>query len=270
MNVLQVSADSPWLVHAGAATILYLHIAGGTFGILSGTAALVVRKGSRLHALAGNVFFVSMLVMASIGAAVAPFLKTAQGAPKLFDALAGLFTCYLVATGWMTVRRKAGTIGAFEKAACIAAFLMAAGVAAVGIAARNSADGLVGGYPATPYFVVAGIVAVAAMLDLRVVLSGGLTGVPRLSRHVWRIGLAFWVAVGSFFLGQQRVMPEAVQGSLWLTVPPLAAMAAILFWLVKLRLSKLLADLRRRRGGQGQASEDRMMPTPTSKSVQYG
>ena len=61
--------------------------------------------------------------------------------PKLFDATMGAFTFYLVATGWMTVRRKAGTTGSFERAACAAAFLLAASVAALGIAARTSADG---------------------------------------------------------------------------------------------------------------------------------
>ena len=34
MNTLQVSVDSPWLLHFGAATILHVHIAGGTIGVL--------------------------------------------------------------------------------------------------------------------------------------------------------------------------------------------------------------------------------------------
>ena len=118
MDTLQISAESPWLVHAGAAVILYLHIAGGTIGILAGAAAVAVRKGRRLHAIAGHVFFVSMMVMASIGAFVAPFLTSAQGDPKRFDAIIAFFTCYLVATSWVTVRRRAGTVGRFEKGAC--------------------------------------------------------------------------------------------------------------------------------------------------------
>ena len=248
MNTLQVSVESPWLLHFGAATILYAHIAGGTFGILSGTAALVFRKGSRPHRLAGNMFFVSMLVMASIGAAVAPFLRTPQGDPKLFDALMGLFTCYLVATGWMTVRRKPGTIGRFEQVACAAALLVAAGVIALGLKANAGATGLVAGNSASPFFVAGGIIALAGALDFKLILQGGATGTPRLSRHVWRIGLALWIAVASFFLGLQRVMPESIQGSTLLLIPPLAVLVVILFWLAKLPLTRLLSARKRRRG----------------------
>jgi hypothetical protein len=64
---------------------------------------------------------------------------------------------------------------------------------------------------------------------------------------VWRMCLALFVAVGSFFLGQQRVMPEFMQGSPWLSVPPLAVLAAMAFWLLKLRFAKLVARLRQKR-----------------------
>src|SRR5687768_10939785 len=145
MNTLQVAAESSWLIHAGAALILWTHIAAGTAGMVSGTAALVFRKGSARHVLAGRIFTVSMLVMASIGAAVAPFLLSPRGDPKLSDAIVGLAVCYFVATGWMTVRRKAGTIGAFERNACLVGFLLAAGTWSLGLAASLSEDGFVGG-----------------------------------------------------------------------------------------------------------------------------
>jgi uncharacterized membrane protein len=45
--------------------LLVLHIAAGIIGILSGTAAMSFRKGSRRHALAGQVFVIAMLTMAS-------------------------------------------------------------------------------------------------------------------------------------------------------------------------------------------------------------
>ena len=70
MVILQVSPESPALIQGAAATLLYLHIGGGIVGLLSGAAALALRKGSRPHRMAGNVFFVSMLIMAAIGAGV--------------------------------------------------------------------------------------------------------------------------------------------------------------------------------------------------------
>ena len=248
MNILQVGADSPLLFHVGAAIILWLHIAGGTIGMASGAAALVFRKGGRLHGAAGHVFFASMLVMASIGGAVAPFLRSVQGEPKMFDSLAGWFTCYLVATSWMTVRRKAGTIGRFEPAACVFAFLLVVAATLFALQAKASAHGLFGGYPAPAYLTFATIFALAALLDLKLIIQRGISGTARICRHVWRMGLALWVAVGSFFLGQQRVMPESFQGSSLLNIPPLVVLLVVVFWLVKLRIGKFLAERCRRRG----------------------
>jgi hypothetical protein len=243
MNTLQVGAESSWLVHAGAATLLSLHIAGGSVGMVSGTMALAFRKGSRRHVLAGRTFFISMMVMASIGAFVSPFLVTAQGNPKLFDSIAGFFTFYLVVTGWMTVRRKAGTIGRAEVAAFVFAALLAAAAILLG-------TGTGGG---TGYYVIGGIIALAAALDLKVILGGGIAGSPRIARHVWRMCLALFVAIGSFFLGQQRVMPEFMQGSPWLDVPPLAVLAMMVFWLLKLRFAKVVGKLRSKRRRRRQA-----------------
>lgn len=237
MNTLQVAANSPWPVHAAAVTILVLHIAGGSVAILAGTAALAVRKGGRLHVVAGNVFFVAMLVMASIGALVAPFLMTAQGNPKLFDSAAGFFTCYLVITSWLTVRRKAGTIGRAEVAAFLFAVLLAAAVVLLG---KTGGD-------ANAYYGLGGVIALAAALDLKVIVNRGIAGGPRIARHLWRMCLALFVAVGSFFLGQQRQMPEFVQGSPWLSVPPLAVLAMMVFWLLKLRFARAIAQLRQKR-----------------------
>jgi hypothetical protein len=232
MNTLQVSVESSWLVHAGAATILFLHIAGGTIGMLSGTMALAFRKGGRRHAMAGNVFFVSMMAMASVGAFVAPFLMTAQGSPKLFDSIAGFFTFYLVATGWMTVKRKAGTIGRFEVAAFVFASFLAAAALLLGTRAAGGATG---------YYGLGALIALAAAFDLKVILSRGITGPPRIARHLWRMCAALLVALASFFLGQQRMMPGFMQGSLWLDIPPLMPIAMMVFWLIKLRFAKAVA-----------------------------
>ena len=240
MNHLHVSAESAWLVQAGAATILFLHIAGGLIGIVAGAAAMAYRKGGPRHALAGNVFFAAMLVMASIGALVSPFLVSRHGDPKLFDSTMGFFTCYLVATSWLTVRRKAGTIGRGEVAAFVFAALLAAASVLNGMRAAGNVGGQLGGFPAMAYYVAAAIITLAAGLDLKVILRRGISGTPRIARHLWRMCSAWFIATGSFFLGQQRVMPEAVRGSPILLVLGLAPLAFMLFWLVRVRLGKRL------------------------------
>ena len=246
MNTLQIAAQSPWWLHAGAALILFLHIAGGTLAMLAGAAALALRKGGRPHRLAGHIFFVSMLVMAAIGAIVSPLLSPIEGDPRWFDSLAGGFAFYLAATGWATVRRKGGTIGRFEIAAFIFVALIAAAAAAMGTVAAGRPGGSLAGYEASGYYVFAGLFALAAALDLNMIMRGGLSGVPRLSRHVWRMCLALFIALGAFFFGQQRVMPEFVQGSPLLAIPPFATLGLMAFWLLRLRLARLFGRLTRR------------------------
>jgi tetratricopeptide (TPR) repeat protein len=48
--------------------LLWVHIAGGTVGLLSGFLALVLRKGSQRHRVVGRVFAVSMMCMAGAAA----------------------------------------------------------------------------------------------------------------------------------------------------------------------------------------------------------
>ena len=238
MNHLQIGADSALLVQAGAAMLLVVHIAGGVVGIVAGGFAIAFRKGGPRHALAGNIFFAAMLAMASVGGFVAPFLVSRHGDPKWFDSTAGFFTCYLVVTSWLTVRRKAGTIGRGEVAAFAFAALLAAWTLFNGTRAAGSATGQLGGTAASGYYGLAALIALAAALDLKMILRRGITGVPRIARHLWRMCLAWFVATGSFFLGQQRVMPAAVQGSPVLLLLGLAPLAFMLFWLVRVRLSK--------------------------------
>jgi hypothetical protein len=58
--------------------ILILHICGGTLGMLSGFAAAFLRKGSRRHDIAGNVFVASMPILSVTGTYMA-FLKSQPG-----------------------------------------------------------------------------------------------------------------------------------------------------------------------------------------------
>jgi hypothetical protein len=73
----------------------WIHISMGLVGILSGAAALVFRKGSRPHQLVGHVFFVSMLIMASMGATLAMTYSPNRG-----NVMGGGLTFYMVATAW--------------------------------------------------------------------------------------------------------------------------------------------------------------------------
>jgi hypothetical protein len=215
-----------WL-HQG---IMGVHIAGGMVAILSGTTAVAARKGGPLHARAGTWFFAAMLVLGVTASILEPFRSPTPGSP-----VGGIIVCYFVATSWVAARRRDGTTGRFEIVACVAA--LGLGAAMVWGGFMGTATTPVG---RGPVFAFAGLCLLAGLLDLNAILRT-LTAVQRISRHLWRMCFAFFIATGSFFLGQQDVMPRAVQGSPILFVLAFAPFGVMAFWLVRLRLGKALA-----------------------------
>src|SRR5687768_11410076 len=100
--------------------LMWIHIAGGLMALPAGAIAVAARKGGRLHARAGTLFFASMLVL---GLTATP-LAWLKEEPE--SGLGGIFTCYFVLTSWVAARRRDGTTGKFEIIACAAALLTAA------------------------------------------------------------------------------------------------------------------------------------------------
>jgi hypothetical protein len=72
------------------------------------------------------------------------------------------------------------------------------------------------------------VLAIAAMGDAKVVVAGGISGVSRVSRHLWRMGLGLTLAAGSGITnGFARLLPGPyhVPSAFFLPqfIPPLAA-----------------------------------------------
>jgi hypothetical protein len=68
-----------------------------------------------------------------------------------------------------------------------------------------------------------------------VILAGGVSGSARIARHLWRFCVALTIATGSFFLGQEQVLPRFMQGSPWLLAPVFGPLILMGFWLVRVR-----------------------------------
>lgn len=232
--ILQIPEGSPWWVKAAADALLFSHIAGGAVGLVSGAAALVTRKGSRTHRVAGVAFCVSMIVMAAIGAAVSPYLPVPQRA----NVLAGILTLYFVVSAWAAVRRKTLTAGPFEVVG-LGVALVTAGLGVLwAIEASRTTSGTPDGSPPQDFYAFIVMGSVAALGDLKLIVSGQLSGAPRLIRHLWRMCFALLIAAASLFLGQPQVMPRWLRGSTLLLVPTFAPLAWMIFWIIRLRLSK--------------------------------
>lgn len=212
-----------------------VHVGFGTAALLAGAGAMTFRKGGRLHAKAGTIFFAAMLVMALTGSVMAALR------PERGTAVIGLLTAYLVITSWWTARHRDGRAGRFEAASLLFALAAAAAMATLGAMALNSPDGRLDSLPAAAHFPFAVVMAIAAAGDLNFLLRGGLGGRQRLARHVWRMCAALFIASASFFLGQQDEFPQALKGlPIWL-VPPFATLALMVFWLVRVRFARAWA-----------------------------
>ena len=207
--------------------LMWIHIAGGSLALVSGAAAVAARKGSPLHASAGTWFFASMLVLGVTASILEPY-RSPPGSP-----IGGIMVCYFVATSWFAARRRDGTTGKFELLACATALTMGTLMIWGGLTGAGTTPAGTG-----PVFVLGGICLLAGLLDLNAFLRRKLTAAQRLSRHLWRMCFAFFIATGSFFLGQQDVMPQAVRGSPILFLLAFAPFAVMAFWLARLRLAK--------------------------------
>jgi|SRR5579872_1418056 len=210
--------------------LLMLHIAGGTLGMLSGFAAMFLRKGSRRHSIAGQVFVASMLVMSSCGFILA-MMKSEPG-----NILGGAFTFYLVSTAWMITRRKDAP-GILELAALLVVLPIAATEITFGLQAALSPTGLKYGFPPAPYVLMGSIAVLATVGDIRMLVRGGVSATQRLSRHLWRMCFAQFIAAASIFFARAHLFPAILRKTGVLAGLSLLPLAVLIFWLIRVRFT---------------------------------
>lgn len=224
--------------------ILFLHICGGTMSLASGAAAMVLRKGSRRHALAGKVFVASMLTMA----ASATYLAVLKHEPSNIGG--GLFTFYLILTAWLTARRSNGT-SKFEWLALLIPLVLGLILWSSGIEKLRSAGPPKDGVPVGMNFFLGSVMLLAAAGDVRMLVRGGLADTKCIARHLWRMCFGLFIATGSFFLGpsnrplrllsavgfRQRIFQAVLRQEVlvFLAVLPLLC---LIFWLIRVRFVK--------------------------------
>ena len=213
--------------------LIWIHIAGGVVALVAGTVAFAMRKGGGMHVSAGTWFCAAMLVLGVTASILGPFASPPQ------SPVGGIMVCYFVATAWMAAHRRSGMPGRFEKIACASVLLIAAAIIAQGFKVALAPPGQFSGPPGPgALFALAGICLLAGLSDLKFIVRGKLSAMQRISRHLWRMSFAFFIATGSFFLGQQDVLPQAVRGSPILLALAFAPFALMLFWLARVRFSR--------------------------------
>jgi len=234
--------------------ILLLHICSGTTGVLSGFAAISFRKGSRRHRAAGNVFVISML---SLGA-TAVYLALMKS--QMTNVFGGALTFYLVATAWMTARRREGKPGIFDWVALLGALTIGTVIVTYGFDAAHSPRGLKAGVPAGMYFFLGSIALLAAVGDVRMLVRGGISGTQRLARHLWRMCFALFIASASIFIARPHLFPALFRKTGLLFLLGVGPLLLMIFWLARVRFAKAYK-------GKSRPSRSAVYPLPPQPST---
>jgi hypothetical protein len=230
--------------------ILLLHICAGTLGVLSGAVAAVFRKGSNRHRIAGNVFVIAMLALSATGVYLG-FAKDQVG-----NVPGGALTFYLVATGWMTARRRNVATGIFDWGALLMVVALGAVTVTWELEAAKSPTGMKYGYPIGPYFFLGVVALIAFVGDVRMIVRGGISGGQRLARHLWRTCFALFIASASVFLARPQLFPALLQKTGVLILLSFLPLLLMIFWLFRVRFTSLYKEdaIRRTNGKSPQFS----------------
>ena len=209
--------------------VLILHICSGVSGVLSGGTAVFLRKGSRRHRVAGNVFVLSMIGL-SLSAIYLALVKSESS-----NVLAGTFTSYLVITAWTTARRNERQTGFLDWIGLLAIIAIITGYTMFGLEAARSVKGSKDGVPAGMYFFMGCVGLLAAVGDVRMLVSRGVSGTSRLARHLWRMCFALFIASGSIFLARPHLFPAFMRRTYILAVLGFLPLILMVFWLFRVR-----------------------------------
>jgi uncharacterized membrane protein len=215
-----------------------LHIGGGTVGLVFGIVAAFAAKGGRLHRTAGNVFFVSMMTMA----AAAAYLGVVV--PDYLNIFIAAFTAYLIGTAWLTARRRPGATGAAEKILFGVALVLCAPFAvlsfqlALGLPPLLKSTVALQGPVLIAIYAFTAVLLIAAAGDAKVVSAGGIAGVPRIARHLWRMCLGLTLATGSAFTnGVSRLLPGPHHVPAILFLPQFVPLILLVFWMIRVQFA---------------------------------
>jgi uncharacterized membrane protein len=221
--------------------LLPIHIFAAAVGIVSGGVALSAAKGGSIHRRSGKVFVCAMLVMCVSAAVMAAF----RG--QTMNVIAGLMTAYLVITALLTVRRGSAPARRLDVGLMFVALALGLTAATFGVEALTSATGKKFGLPAFPFFMFGIVGLLGAAGDVRMIRKGRLQGAPRLTRHLWRMCWALWIATISFFSIRARVariLPEPFLSAPMRALPPLLVVVVMLYWLVRIRFKRAYRGMR--------------------------
>ena len=195
--------------------ILILHILAGFLALGMAGTAIGTTKGGRWHRRAGNIYVLSMLVVT-----LSTFALVAIR-PNLFLFVIGIFSFYLVFTGWRAALLRDGRPRWPDHLGGLA--MAATGLAMMGL----GLSGLTGEGGAQPVIllVFGSIGLTMALSDWRDWRAGPVTGKARVARHLTRMLAGTTATVTAAVVVNLTFLPALVT---WLG--PTALITPVIFW----------------------------------------
>ena len=217
---------------------LAVHIAAGVLAVLAGYVAIFAAKGAGLHRRSGMLFVWAMLVL-GVSASVVAIARDLPG-----SRLGGPLAAYFAITALTAVRPIDRRL---DIAILVVPLIVSLGSIAPVANALAQGKWTLNGVPIGMIVFLASVSLLAVISDVRLLRGRVLTGSRRIARHLWRMCFAFWIATGSFFLGQMDEFPVWLQNAALMSIPALLPLVLMLYWLWRVRLRGALAGLVLRR-----------------------
>jgi hypothetical protein len=215
---------------------LSFHVATACVALVAGFIAIAVRKGGTWHRRSGVVFVYAMIAMgiAATGISLYEGKSTYAG---------GIFAAYLVFTGYTTLKPLAAFGRRLDIALMALALTAAAGGYRLAFIAFERPGHQMEGVPAGMHFFLSTIILLAAIGDARTIWTGGVHGVRRLARHLWRMSFGLFIASGSFFIGQMKFIPAPIRVVPLLIGLGVAPLLLLGYWMWRVRLRQNLRGM---------------------------
>ena len=90
------------------------------------------------------------------------------------------------------------------------------------------------GFMVTMFYIFGSVALLAALLDLNMIIRGGISGAHRIARHLWRMCYALLGAVLSFVANTSDKWPDFIDANL----PIYLLIVIIFYWLIRVLLTK--------------------------------
>ena len=113
----------------------------------------------------------------------------------------GILTFYLIGTAWLTARRRDGETSRLDWVLLLIPLVDGILIWMTGLRVLRSGASSQNGVPVGMILFMGSVCLLAAAGDVRMLVRGGVAGVKRISRHLWRMCFGLFIAAGSFFFG---------------------------------------------------------------------